>query len=203
MDKLNFKIAINKRILTFLFVLFIIGIISGSLFVIVLKNADKTIVKTYLESFFKSVSAGSSFSSNLISNLIFNVLLIICIWLLGMSIIGLPIIIFIYFYKIFVLGFSIGTILLNYKLKGILISLLYVFPHQIFNIIIYIFLTMYALNFGIKLFDNISRKKQLNFKYIMNKYYMVLLISIITIIFTTIYEIFIMPSILRIILNIL
>lgn len=203
MDKLNFKITINKRIFTFLFVLFIIGIISGSLFVIILKNSDKTLVKTYLESFFKNVSAGSNFSSNLFGNLIFNIILVLCIWLLGMSVVGLPIIVFIYFYKIFVLGFSIGSILLNYKIKGILMAFLYVFPHQVFNVLVYMFLTMYALNFGLKLSNNIRRKKQINFKYIMNRYYMALFLSIIIVVVTTLYEIFIMPILLKFILNIL
>lgn len=201
--KITDKLPINRRMIIFLFTLFILGIMSGALFIIILKNSDKTLVKEYLEKFFSQVSTKPDLSSNIITELLVNIGLVFIIWLLGMSIVGLPIIIFIYFYKIFIIGFSIGSILINYKFKGLLMAFIYVFPHQAINIIIYMILTMYALSFSIKFLNCILRKKKIDFKNIMGKYYLVLVISISFILLSTLYEIYIMPFVLNFILKLI
>lgn len=192
MDKL--KITINKKMFIFLLALFVIGIIVGSLFVTILKDSDKTLITESLNNFFTNVKTlNLKWKSTLITTLITQASYVIGIWILGISIIGLPLILIIYFSKAFILGFSIGSILLNYNVKGILLSIAYIFPHQIINFFIYTILAIYALSLSIKLFDSLLHKKKLDFRPILNKYLFILMVSVVLCITSTLLEVFVMP----------
>ena len=140
-----------------------------------------------------------SFKNAILNNIGF----ILLIWLLGISVIGIPIIIFLFFSKVFTLGFSISSIIFNYKLKGTLLSLFYVFPHHIINIYIYIVLIAYAISLSLKIIDSIIKRKIIDFKLVMNKYLYVLLISFIVIIITTLLEVFMVPSLMKFIMSVI
>lgn len=192
MDKL--KITINKKMFIFLLALFVIGIIVGSLFVTILKDSDKTLITESLNNFFTNVKTlNLKWKSTLITTLLTQISYVIGIWILGISIIGLPLILIIYFSKAFILGFSIGSILLNYNVKGILLSIAYIFPHQIINFFIYTILAIYALSLSIKLFDSLLHKKKLDFRPILNKYLFILMVSVVLCITSTLLEVFVMP----------
>ena len=124
----------------------------------------------------------------------------ILIWLFGISIIGIPIILFLYFSKAFILGFSLGSILLQYSYKGIILSFFYIFPHQVFNLILYTFLMLYALSLSIKLFFVLIKRKTIDFKPIMNRYILVLGITVTGFLLSALYEAYLMPKILEFIL---
>ncbi len=121
--------------LTFLLGILLIGILAGSLFIVMLNSSDKTMIKDYLEQFTNSVQSHKlNYGQALMSSLGTNLFFVIMIWLLGISVIGLPIMIFFYFSKAFILGFSVSSIIYQYKLKGCLLAFFYVFPHHIGNI---------------------------------------------------------------------
>ena len=178
----------------FLLALFVIGIIVGSLFVTILKDSDKTLITESLNNFFTNVKTlNLKWKSTLITTLLTQISYVIGIWILGISIIGLSLILIIYFSKAFILGFSIGSILLNYNVKGILLSIAYIFPHHIINFFIYTILSIYALSLSIKLFDSLLHKKKLDFRPILNKYLFILMVSVVLCITSTLLEVFVMP----------
>ena len=130
MDKLTYKLKTNKKVIIFLLVLTTIGIISGTIFSLVISSDDKTLVLNQINGFFESIKNNSlnpleAFKNSVIDN--YSVTLVI--WLLGISIIGLPIIILLFFSKSFIIGFTIGNIIMNYKVKGLLISLIYILTY--------------------------------------------------------------------------
>ena len=134
MDKLKIKVKLDKKILLFLLILLIIGITVGSIFVTILNQSDKSLVNEHLNDFLNSVEGNKlDFSLALKNNLVSNILYVLIIWLLGISVIGLPIIIFMFFSKTFILGFSVGAIISTFKTKGILFSLIYTFPGQVIS----------------------------------------------------------------------
>ena len=99
MDKL--KIKINKKIFVFLFVLMLMGIIAGSIFTTILNSSDKELVINHLNEFIDNINNNKlDYIFALKNNLITNISYVILIWLLGISVIGLPIII-----KMFYSGF--------------------------------------------------------------------------------------------------
>ena len=199
MDKL--KIKINKKIFVFLFVLMLMGIIAGSIFTTILNSSDKELVINHLNEFIDNINNNKlDYLFALKNNLITNISYVILIWLLGISVIGLPIIIIMFFTKCFILGFSVGAVLTTFKLKGILISLVYVFPGQVISLLFLLLLMMYSMSFTFKMIYAILKKKSIDFKLIMNKYFKILLIVLGTIILMSLYDTYLMPRLIKLLI---
>lgn len=200
-DKFKKNFTVNKKMLLFLGILFIIGILTGAIFITILKQTDKELVNTYLQEFIDNLSNNPIDYINSLKNIALNnFVLIIGVWLLGISIIGIPVIIGIFFAKSFVIGFAIGSMILKCHVKGCLLSFIYIFPHYLLTIFILSFVSIYALSFSFKMVDSVIKKKTIDFKVVMNKYIHVLLLSIIGIIFTTLWETFITPYLLKLVI---
>ena len=118
MDKLKGTIKVNKKTLLFFTILLIIGIIAGSIFMAILSETDKKLVTDYFNNYISNIENNKLNYLESIKNGLFNNLLyIIIIWILGISIIGIPIVTIMFFIKSFTLGFSIASIVFNYKFK--------------------------------------------------------------------------------------
>lgn len=200
-DKFKKYLAINKKLFVFLTILFVIALISGSVFSIVLNEKDNALVTDYLNNYINSIDQNTIvFKETLFNSLTSNILLNIVIWILGISIIGVPIILFLFFYKCFIIGFSISSILLRYKLKGIIMSIIYIFPHHIVNIILLIILINYAYFISVSIINAIVKKKELNFSSVTSKYLSILGVICILMVFTSLYESFITPKLIKLII---
>ena len=198
MDKLKKIIKYDKKIMTFLNVIAIVGIIAGSIFMIVLSKNDKETVLNSIKDFFdKLINNKFNFVGTLKNTLISNFLFSFIIWVIGISVVGVLIVIFIIFYKSFTLGFTISSIIYTYSIKGTFLAFIYVFPHLVINLLILLYLSSYSIKLSIILIKSILKKDNLNFKAFINNYSKVFLISIIFLIVTSLYESFIAPIILR------
>ena len=187
-----------KNIYLFLLLIFIIGVIFGSLFITIINDTDKNTVLNQITNFFNEMKSNKIdyldiFKNSVISNLIY----ITFIWFLGISIIGIPIIIIMLFIKGFMIGFSIASIIANYKFLGILGSLSYIFPHIILSIIVILLISYHALKLSINLLKSVINKKNINFNEIINRYSMIMLISVIGMIIISLTEAFINPYIIK------
>ena len=199
MDKL--KIKINKKIFVFLFVLMLMGIIAGSIFTTILNSSDKELVINHLNEFIDNINNNRlDYLFALKNNLITNISYVILIWLLGISVIGLPIIIIMFFTKCFILGFSVGAVLTTFKLKGILVSLVYVFPGQVISLLFLLLLMMYSMSFTFKMIYAILKKKSIDFKLIMNKYFKILLIVLGVVILMSLCDTYLMPRLIKLLI---
>lgn len=201
MDKLKGTIKVNKKTLLFFTILLIIGIIAGSIFMAILSETDKKLVTDYFNNYISNIENNKLNYLESIKNGLFNNLLyIIIIWILGISIIGIPIVTIMFFIKSFTLGFSIASIVFNYKLKGCLLNFINIFPHQMIYFLIYMLITTYSIFFSLKMINSIINKKNMDFKIMMNKYVKILIISVITITIGIIIETFITPLLIKIII---
>lgn len=204
MDKLFSKVKINKKFFVFLLVLTLLALISGSLFTVMLDKADKAIITSYLKEFLTNISKNKiDYISVLKDSLFANTFLVVLIWLLGISVIGIPIILFLYFSQVFTFGFALSSIILNYKFKGVLFALIYAFPNNLIFLLVLLLLVSYSLILSIKLITTVIKKKQIDFKIISNKYVRILVISIIASFLCSIYETFALPNIIKLIIPIL
>lgn len=202
LDKFKEYIYINKNLFVFLLVIVIVGVISGSIFSLIVNAEDKALVSDYLNSFFNNIKDGKLDYNNSITNsLVFSIGFAAMMWLFGISVIGFFLVLFMLFLKSFVLGFSISSIIINFKLKGVFLGLFYVFPHHIINIFVYVLLAAYALVISYRLITVITKKKTLDLRAFMNRYVIILVICVLTLIVTSIYEIYVVPKVLNIIIN--
>lgn len=204
MDKLLTNIKFDKRYVFFSLILVIIGIITGSIFVVIIDGADKSLVIEYMESFFNNIKSGNiNFIDSLKNTLFINYLTIIIMSILGFTYFFTSVNILILFYKSFIIGFSLSSFILTYKLKGILLSIIYIFPHLLLNILLFALLTAFTLKLSIHMIKYIIKKKEVNMRLYFNKYVYIIILIIILITMTGLYESFISPYILKFILNIL
>lgn len=196
--KVKNKVKLDKEISLFLIILLIVGIISGSIFASILNNSDKILVSEHLNSFLTSIEQNkldyfATFKNNLSQDLLNTII----IWLLGISVIGLPIIIIMYFSSSFILGFTVGCIISTFKLKGCLFAFIYAFPSEIISILALMVLVMYSMSFSFKMIYSVFKKKTIDFKIMINKYLIVLIISLITNLITAAYNSYLLPNILK------
>ena len=204
MDKLKSNIRINKNLFVFLVVIIAVGIAAGSVFVTVLNNEDKVMVSDYLNNFLKNLNSNNlNYSGTLVNTLIFTLGGAFLIWLLGISVIGFILILLFLFIKAFALGFSIGSIIINFNFKGILIALAYIVPHHIINMMIFLLISSYALILSYRLINSFTKKKSFEFKGIFNKYLFVLGFSLIILLISVLYEVYGVPKLINLIVSLL
>lgn len=193
-NKLKFKVQYDKKLVLFLIIITVIGILTGSLLVTKLSIDDFNLVSSHLNDYLNNIDSLDNLL--LLKNNSINIIAILLIWLLGISVIGLPIIILIYFIKSFVIGFSVGSIIAVFKTKGILFALAYI-PGEVINLIVYLILTMFAIAFSFKLIISIIKKKSIDFKFLINKYFKVLIYSLVILVLTSLYNAYLMPNIIK------
>lgn len=199
--KLSDLILPNKKINFFIITIMILGIISGSIFLMISNETDKTSVITQIETFFKNISNNSIDNGLAFKNsLIINYLFVGSIWILGLSMIGIIINIFLTYIKGFLVGFSISSIFLTYKSKGILACLLYTFPTQIINIIVVSLLSIYSIMFSKNLLEIITSKKNNN-RLMLKKYIVILMLCIILSFISSLLEVYVFPKLLKLVVK--
>ena len=204
MDKLKSNIRINKNLFVFLLVIIAVGIAAGSIFVTVLNNEDKVMVSDYLNNFLNNLNSNNlNYSGTLINTLIFTLGAALLIWLLGISIIGFLLILIFLFIKAFSIGFSIGSIIINFNFKGIIIAIAYIVPHHIINLMIYLLISSYALVLSYRLINSFTKKQSFEFKSVFNRYLFILLFSLIILLLSVLYEVYGAPKLMNLIVSIL
>ncbi len=188
----------KRKIFLILLIISIISILFGILFLAILDKNGKMIVSTTMTSYIKNLNYDRKELFLLLKN---NVLITIVMWLFGISLFGVIFELIFLVVKSFTLGFSISSFIYTFKLKGIYIGFIYLFPN-IFNLVIYFILGFFAINYSIYLFQYIFKNKEYNLKLIMKRYIRVLLISIFLLIISSLVSYFIVPNILKLFTNI-
>ena len=203
MDKLLKYVRFDKKYIFFSLTIVLLGIITGSLFIVILKNSDKTLVVEYIEEFIESIkNNGINYIDILKNSIIINYAIILVISIIGFSYFLFPINVLILYYKSFIIGFSLGGFILTYKLSGLIISIIYIFPHLIINILLFAILTAFTLKLSLTMIGNIIKKKTINMRAYFNKYFYTSLIFLILITLTSLYEAYISSFLLKLITNI-
>ncbi|WP_193708290.1 stage II sporulation protein M [Alkalibaculum sporogenes] len=140
-------ISINKRTFLILCTVFVIGIVLGTLCVKTLTDVQKTELINYLSNFFKVLGNTEDINKNrMFLQLLFdNIKVYVLILVLGMFSIGMLLIPTLVLIKGFILGFTIGFILDELYLMGLLFSLLVIFPQNILYIVGLIFSSLISI----------------------------------------------------------
>ena len=209
MKELYFKyineIKSKKVIFISVILLLVLGLLFGSLYITIISNEDKKYISDSVYNYFNSFNT-ISFSDKLKifkESLISNITYLCLIWVLGISIIGLPAVYIMTFFKSFIIGFSIAGIFAKYKFSGLLAILIYLFPNRLIMLIIGLFLAIYSVNISITLANSAFKKKSVNFASFMGKYVFLLLVCILICIICSIFEAFISPYLYKLIINLL
>lgn len=147
----------NSSIFLFIMTLFLMGIVFGAVIVNSLSFVQKEDLFYYLQRFFGQVSKGNIAASEDLFQQSFwhNIKYLGLIWVLGISIIGLPLIFIFLFIKGIVVGFSVGFLVNQMGWKGFLISFAAVLPQNLFIIPAFILIAASAVAFSLQLIKKI------------------------------------------------
>lgn len=204
MDKLKSNIRINKNLFVFLVVIIAVGVASGSIFVTLLNDTDKVMVSDYLNNFLNNLSTDNlNYSGTLINTIIFTLGAALLVWLLGISVIGFLLILIFLFIKAFALGFSIGSIIINFNFKGVLMAIAYIVPHHIINMMVYLLISSYALVLSYRLINSFTKKQSFEFKSVFNRYLFILMFSLVILLISVLYEVYGAPKLISFIVGVL
>lgn len=193
MKKIINKLKEKKQFIL-IFLICVVAFIIGVLLPSILNEENRKIIETSLNSFFDTIKNNQLKTSELLfKTLTSNIIIDLILWLLGISIIGIPIVIILLGYKSLSLGFTISSIISTYKLNGVIKALIYIVPN-IINLFIFFVISYYSISFSLMLFNYLFRKKEYNKRVIVNRYLKLLVISIIILIFSSVIETYVVPK---------
>ena len=125
----------NFLIYFIMFAFLIIGIIIGAISIRVLNSEQKGQVISFFNSFFKLISKDNVESFLLLKESVLNNFkTIFLIWITSFIIIGIPIIPVIILLRGFAIGFTVGFLVNEFKMKGLLFALFSILPQNLFII---------------------------------------------------------------------
>ena len=184
----------DKKQFIIIFVICTVAFIIGVLLPSILNEENRKIIQTSLNSFFDTIKNNQLKTNELLfKTLTSNIIIDLILWLLGISVIGIPIVIILLGYKSLSLGFTISSIISTYKLNGVIKALIYIVPN-IINLFIFFVISYYSISFSLMLFNYLFRKKEYNKRIIVNRYLKLLVISIIILIFSSVIETYVVPK---------
>ncbi len=195
MKKIITEIKQNKLLLL-LTILTAISIIIGILFPSLLKDNDQELIKNSITEFIKKINENKlNHLEILISSSWNNILITIILLVLGISLIGIPIIVIIHIFKCFITGFTITSILITYGPKGIITAIIYSIPN-ILNTLGSLLISYYAISFSITIFKCIFKKENKNWNSITKQYTKLTIFFILYSVIISILESYVIPNIL-------
>jgi stage II sporulation protein M len=125
---------VNLALYFFIILLFVVGVVFGALAVKTLGEQQKAELITYLQVFFQGLNKGQATGVDtgiVVKQAVFNnIKTVVVIWLLGITVIGVPVILFIVFTRGFVVGFTVGFLVDEYLLRGVAFAVASVIPHN-------------------------------------------------------------------------
>ncbi len=195
-EKFN-KIITKKNLLIFLLSLIIVSIMVGILFYMSLPLDDKITSQNKILAYFNGELLDNNILINLKKSLSNNILSVLSIWILGISVIGVFFILFLFFMKGFTLGFSITTIFAKFNLKGLLATIFYLFPDKLLSLFLVLYISYHSLCFSYKLLTFLFIDRDINIHIALRKYLKTLVIGLVISIIISIMEVFITPFVLK------
>lgn len=188
----------KNKLLTILVTIMFFSILLGIFYIALLNNDNKLLIKDNLTNYLNYIKANKVIihAKNYFQIINSNLFITMLIWLLGISLIGIPLIIIIFSFKSFLTSFTFVSIIYNYGLKGLIFGSIYLIP-IIFNLLLSFILAYYALNFSYILFNHLFKKQTYNFHRIVKRYLRLLIISLLLSLFNSLIEIFLVPNLLK------
>jgi len=190
----------------FMILIFVIGVVVGALAVKTLPDEQKTELISYLHIFFTGLTQGTeniTNGSSMISSVMFNnAKTIVLMWILGFTIVGIPFVLFILFTRGFIIGFTVGFLVNEYVMRGLLFALASVLPHNFFAIPAVLVMGVSATKFSLML---VRRKTygKINLWYEAAGYSVLCMVMLVVMLFAALLEVYISPVFMKLVATLL
>ena len=190
----------HSSIYLFVVVLFLMGVIFGAIVVNSLTFSQKEDLAYYLSQFFGEVSNGKVAASKDVfaQSLFDNSKFIGMMGILGISIIGLPVILIVLFMKGLVIGFTVGFLVNQMGWNGFLLSFVSVLPQNFIIIPVFIITATVAVSISLKMIRRQFMKKISEpILPLLGRYALVFVVAGLFLVLAALFEAYISPSLMK------
>ncbi|MFS0672734.1 stage II sporulation protein M [Ornithinibacillus sp. 179-J 7C1 HS] len=151
----------HATIYVFMIILFLTGIVFGAIVVNSMGFEQRTDLFFYVERFFGYLTNDNTISNNEIlkESFLYHVRYLLLLFILGLSVIGLPIVWILIFLKGLVVGFSVGFIVNQLGVEGFILATFSIAPQNILVIPIYIIAGSLSMIFTLGLLNKLFARK--------------------------------------------
>jgi stage II sporulation protein M len=151
----------HSSIFLFIVVLFLMGVIFGAIVVNSMSITQKEDLFYYLSQFFGQVSSGKEAEDNdlFLQSFFHNSKFIGLMWILGISIIGLPVILILLFIKGMVVGFTVGFLVSQMGWQGFMLAFVSILPQNLIIIPVFIIMAALSVIFSLRMIKKQFMKK--------------------------------------------
>ena len=151
----------HATIYTFMLILFLTGIIFGAVIVNSMNFVQKQDLFFYLEQFFGQVAHENFIDKQdiLKNSFLYHARYLLFIFILGLSVIGLPIVWILLFVKGLVIGFSVGFIVNQLGTNGFILASLSIAPQNLLIIPVYIIAGSLSMIFSLTLINKLFSRR--------------------------------------------
>lgn len=151
----------HMTIYIFMIILFLTGIIFGAVIVNSMNFVQKQDLFFYLEQFFGKIDNEQQINNSEIlkSSFFYHAKYLLLLFILGLTVIGLPIIWILLFLKGVVIGFSVGFIVNQLGLKGLMLASVSIAPQNFIIIPVYIAAGSLSMIFSLILIGKLFTQK--------------------------------------------
>lgn len=201
-DTVKNHISTNRNGYLFLLAAFVLGVSAGAFTVNGLNSMQRDELSNYFQGFLQLFGNQSVKSSELFSlGLVENLKMIGLLWILGVTIIGLPFIFIILGVKGFITGFSSGFIINALGTRGILFTCLALLPKEIIIVPCLIAIGVNGITFSMRIAKSrsVQEDQKISLKSAFASYCFVTLIFTCVIITGIVFDAYITPVLVRII----
>ena len=186
----------NLRLYVIVAIIFVIGIVAGVIFINNINEIQKGEIGEYINKFVTSLKGNYEINKGelLKSSLLENLKLVLGMWFIGSTVIGIPIVLGIVIYRGFCIGYTISSVItILGTQKGIIFFLITIFIQNIIIIPVLIFLAVS----GMKLYKSIMKdKRRENIKIEIVRHTIMSIISFIFLILASLIEVYIATNLL-------
>ncbi len=201
---ITYHIEENRSIYIFTMILFLIGIIFGAIIVNSLSLGQKHDLHIYLTQFFGQVAEGQLADSKAMFSQSFAhyIKYIGLMWVLGLTIIGLPIILILLFIKGIVVGFTVGFLVNQLGLSGFFLSFASIMPQNIILVPVFIVIATASISFSLKMIRHqfIKKNHEPVFQQFLRYSALVLCIGALLAV-SSAFEAYVSPNLMRMVVN--
>lgn len=153
-----------QNVYIFIMIIIIAGFLAGIFFSKFIDIKDIEHFSSYLTTVDQSVDKYSYF----VNQFLIGILFVIGVFLLGTSLLGIPMISFVVFSKGLQIGFSCALFVYSYHLKGVAGIILTLLPQVIFDLISTFIISAAAIQLSMYIVYSCTNREKLDFKKLFN-----------------------------------
>lgn len=187
---------IKSRLFKVLVILFIFGFILGIISFFIFNKNNNEIVNYYMMIKNNKINYLNSFFNSILYNYKYISIIFIFGLIFFLSFLTPLIIIF----RGISLGFTLISIICSFKMKGLILGLILLFPVGLLNELIFILISYYSIHFSFKVYNAIKNNKNINIKSFCKNYLIIFLIFLSILTISSLFETFISSNIIKFVL---